>query len=79
MARLAVARGGRRPARAIAALGTSPAYVLMRVEGARKSAYMEKTQISLSKEELDPLHEAAARSGRSIAALVRDAIRKVVP
>jgi plasmid stability protein len=39
---------------------------------------MEKIQIYLPKEELDALREAAARSGRSVAALVRDAIRKVV-
>ena len=39
---------------------------------------MEKTQIYLPKEELDALREAAARSGRSMADLVREAIRKVV-
>jgi len=39
---------------------------------------MEKTQVYLPKEELDALRKAAARSGRSVAALVRDAIRKVV-
>jgi hypothetical protein len=39
---------------------------------------MEKTQIYLRKEELQALREAAARSGRSVAELVRDAIRKVV-
>ena len=39
---------------------------------------MEKTQIYLHKEELDALRKAAARSGRSVAELVRDAIRKVV-
>lgn len=40
--------------------------------------YMEKTQIYLPKEELDALRKAAARSGRSIADLVREAIRKTV-
>jgi len=40
--------------------------------------YMEKTQVYLRKEELDALRQAAARSGRSVAALIRDAIRKVV-
>jgi len=40
--------------------------------------YMEKTQVYLRKEELKALREAAARSGRSIAELVRDAVRKVV-
>jgi hypothetical protein len=39
---------------------------------------MEKTQVYLPKEELDALRKAAARSGRSIADLVRDAIRQVV-
>jgi hypothetical protein len=38
---------------------------------------MEKIQVYLPKEELDALREAAARSGRSVAELVRDAIRKV--
>jgi hypothetical protein len=39
---------------------------------------MEKTQVYLRKEELDALRKAATRSGRSVAELVRDAIRKVV-
>jgi hypothetical protein len=39
---------------------------------------MEKTQVYLHKEELDALRRAAARSGRSVAELVREAIRKVV-
>lgn len=39
---------------------------------------MEKTQIYLRKEELAALRKAAARSGRSVAALVRDAIRGAV-
>ena len=39
---------------------------------------MVKTQVYLRKEELAALHEAAARSGRSIAELVREAVRKVV-
>lgn len=43
-----------------------------------KVTYMEKTQIYLRKEELDALRSAAARSGRSVAELVRDAIRRVV-
>ncbi|HXC38675.1 MAG TPA: CopG family transcriptional regulator [Burkholderiales bacterium] len=43
-----------------------------------KMTYMEKTQVYLPKEELDALRKAAARSGRSVADLVRDAIRKVV-
>jgi len=40
--------------------------------------YMKKTQVYLREEELDALRKAAARSGRSVAELVRDAIRKVV-
>jgi hypothetical protein len=40
--------------------------------------HMEKTQVYLRKEELVALREAATRSGRSVAELVRDAIRKVV-
>jgi ribbon-helix-helix CopG family protein len=40
--------------------------------------YMEKTQIYLRKDELDALRAAAKRSGRSMAELVRDAIRQVV-
>ena len=40
--------------------------------------YMEKTQVYLRKEELAALRKAAARSGRSVAALVRDAVRKTV-
>jgi len=39
---------------------------------------MEKIQIFLRKHELDALRAAAKRSGRSVAALVRDAIRKSV-
>jgi Ribbon-helix-helix protein, copG family len=39
---------------------------------------MEKTQVYLPKEELDALRKAAARSGRSVAEVVREAIRKVV-
>ncbi|HWE19070.1 MAG TPA: CopG family transcriptional regulator [Hyphomicrobiaceae bacterium] len=39
---------------------------------------MEKTQVYLPKEELEALREAAARSGRSIAEIIRDAIRQVV-
>ena len=40
--------------------------------------HMEKTQVYLPKEELEALREVAARSGRSVAELVREAIRKVV-
>jgi hypothetical protein len=39
---------------------------------------MHKTQVYLRKEELDALRKTAARSGRSVAQVVRDAIRKVV-
>jgi hypothetical protein len=39
---------------------------------------MEKTQVYLRKEELDALRKAAARSGCSVAELVREAIRATV-
>ena len=39
---------------------------------------MEKIQVYLPKEELDALRKSAARSGRSVADHVREAIRKVV-
>ncbi len=39
---------------------------------------MEKTQVYLRKEELDALRLAAARSGCSVAELVREAVRKVI-
>lgn len=39
---------------------------------------MEKTQVYLPKEDLDALRKAAARSGRSVADLVREAVRKVI-
>jgi hypothetical protein len=39
---------------------------------------MEKIQVYLPKEELDALREGAARSGRSIAEIIREAIRQVV-
>ncbi len=39
---------------------------------------MEKTQVYLRKDELEALRKAARRSGRSVAELIRDAIRKVV-
>ncbi len=43
-----------------------------------KLTYMEKTQVYLRKEELVALRKAAARSGRSVAEVVREAIRKAV-
>ena len=39
---------------------------------------MEKTQVYLRADELAALRTAAARSGRSIADLIREAIRKTV-
>ena len=48
------------------------------VSHSSKVTYMIKTQVYLRKEELDALRMAAARSGRSVAALVREAIRKIV-
>jgi hypothetical protein len=38
---------------------------------------MVKTQVYLREEELEALHGVAARSGRSVADLVREAIRRV--
>ncbi|HXH26007.1 MAG TPA: CopG family transcriptional regulator [Vicinamibacterales bacterium] len=38
---------------------------------------MVKTQVYLRDEELEALHGLAARSGRSVADLVREAIRRV--
>lgn len=43
-----------------------------------KLTYMEKTQVYLPKEELAALREAARRSRRSVADLVREAIRKTI-
>lgn len=43
-----------------------------------KVTHMEKTQVYLPKEELDALRKAATRSGRSVAELVREAIRRVI-
>jgi Ribbon-helix-helix protein, copG family len=43
-----------------------------------KVTYMEKIQVYLPKDELGALRKAAARTGRSVAEVVRDAIRKVV-
>ena len=39
---------------------------------------MEKIQVYLRKEELDALRKAAARSRRSVADLIREAVRKLV-
>ena len=39
---------------------------------------MEKTEVYLSKEELERLRQATGRSGRSVADVIREAIRKLV-
>jgi hypothetical protein len=39
---------------------------------------MEKVQLYLRKEELDALRKAAARWKRSVAEIIREAVRKVV-
>lgn len=39
---------------------------------------MKKMQVYLSKEELEAVRQAAARSGRSMAEVIREAIRKTV-
>ena len=38
---------------------------------------MTKTQVYLREEELKALHQASERSGRSVAELVREAVRRV--
>ncbi len=38
---------------------------------------MTKTQVYLRRDELEALHRVAARSDRSVAALVREAIRRI--
>ena len=43
-----------------------------------KMTHMEKTQVYFPKEELEAIRQAAARSGRSIAQVIRDAVRQVV-
>lgn len=43
-----------------------------------KLTYMEKMQVYLPGNELAALRKAAARSGRSVADLIREAIRKQV-
>ena len=48
------------------------------VNSSSKVTYMVKTQVYLRKEELDALRMAAARSGRSVAELIRGAIRKTL-
>lgn len=39
--------------------------------------HMTKTQVYLREEELEALHQAAKRSGKSVAELVREAVRQV--
>ena len=51
---------------------------LIYVSGTIRVTYMEKIQVYLRKEELNALRKAAARSKRSVAALVREAVRKVI-
>jgi hypothetical protein len=43
-----------------------------------KLTHMEKIQVYLPKQELGALRKAARMTGRSVAEVVRDAIRKVV-
>ena len=40
--------------------------------------HMEKTQVYFPKEELDAIRRTAARSGRSVAEVIRDAVRQIV-
>ena len=60
------------------AIRRTPPVRLTYVGNKIKVTYMVKTQVYLRKEELDALRKAAARSGRSVAELVRDAIRTIV-
>src|SRR5438309_8976376 len=55
-----------------------PAPNLMYANRRFEVTYTEKIQIYLRKEELDALRNTDARSGRSVAELGRDAIRKVL-
>jgi hypothetical protein len=48
------------------------------VKSNTKVTYMEKIQVYFRKEELGALRKAAALAGRSVAEVVRDAVRKVV-
>ena len=50
---------------------------LMYVMEIDKVTYMMKTQVYLPDEDLNALRQTAARSGRSVADLVREAIRRV--
>lgn len=47
------------------------------VTSRRKLTYMIKTQVYLPEEDLRALREVAKRSGRSVADLVREAVRRV--
>jgi hypothetical protein len=73
----ALARG-RFPTPPTVWVGSAMTSHLTLVNGDTKLTHMEKIQVSPRKEELEALREAAARSGCSVAELVRDAIRKVV-
>lgn len=42
-----------------------------------RMTHMTKTQVYLRDEELEALHQAAKRSGKSVAELVREAVRQV--
>ena len=58
--------------------GCCDARALTYVSCDHKVTYMEKTQVYLPREELEALRAAAARSGRSVAELIREAVRKTV-
>ena len=58
--------------------GCCDARALTYVSCDHKVTYMEKTQVYLPREELEALRAAAARSGRSVAELIREAIHKTV-
>ena len=51
--------------------------LLIYVSYSSNMTYMVKTQVYLREEELEALRAAAERSGRSVADLVREAVRRV--
>ena len=51
------------------------AATLTGVSEATKLTHMVKTQVYLQEDELEALHDVARRSGRSVADLVREAVR----
>ena len=57
---------------------SAPWLWLMCVTGPDSPTYMEKMQVCLRKEELEAVRQEAARSGCSMAEVIREAIRRTV-